>query len=160
MALLEVEDQLVRHVYEIQYFTCCCFNAADIYSWLQPTQVAAKGAYLAAQRSVRLSPQPGLRSEVPGGPYVQDHVLHVEMQRKMDEVMICNGCSLILIVDCDLSSTSVDSPFFGQRMQSGRPLLFCARQHLQLNRALGTVGAADANVRVVGKPGNSSAGAE
>ena len=39
----------------------------------QPTQVAAKGAYLAAQRSVRLSPQPGLRSEVPGGPHVQDH---------------------------------------------------------------------------------------
>ena len=42
------------------------------YESCQPTKVAAKGAYLAAQRSVRLSPQPGLRSEVPGGPHVHD----------------------------------------------------------------------------------------
>lgn len=45
-------------------------------------------------------------------------------------------------------------------MESGGPLLFCAQQYLQLNGALSTVGAADANVRVVGKPGSSSADAE
>ena len=74
----------------------------------QPTQVAAKGAYLAAQRSVRLSPQPGLRSEVPGGPRVQDHCVvckNVEEDGRSYELhcMFANA-------DCDL--TSVDSAFF------------------------------------------------